>query len=66
MFMKMYDEKKKKDAETNNSNQIKSNVRTKTIILQLYSTAGSLFCFGKWGQGVNLVTLQNTKQVFYF
>ena len=25
MFMKMYDEKKKKDAETNKSNQIKSN-----------------------------------------
>ena len=24
MFMKMYDEKKKKDAETNKSNQIKS------------------------------------------
>ena len=26
MFMKMYDEKKKKDAETNKSNQIKSNI----------------------------------------
>ena len=39
MFMKMYDEKKKKDAETNKSNQIKSNnyhsvivIRTITVI----------------------------------
>ena len=36
MFMKMYDEKKKNDAETNKSNQIKSN---KILMRQTYIMA---------------------------
>ena len=44
MFMKMYDEKEKKDAETNKSNQIKSNNQNEVVETSIYYVMTMLIC----------------------